>query len=553
MDSFDFSAIPGFSRLFTDFISSAPALLARFPANTPEGVDPEAVKKRLERSYDRPLLAEVARETMGDIELHPAQQEALGKLLRDNTSVVITGQQAGLFGGPLYTLLKAQSAVALAQTVSQSTDSDCIPVFWVEDNDHDFAEIAQATVFNRDYQLQHMAIAEVAAEERTPVGSRSWQGTDTALDELFAALPSTGFTGELSEFVRNAYAPGSTITRSFVHMLNAVLAPTGILFVSAFALQQRGVFAPVLRREIDEPGASHAVLERASEELVQAGYHVQAQPLMVNCMVLLAGRRYRVQPEGSDFRVGDRVLSAGELRALIETSPEILSPTVLTRPLMQDAVFPTAAYVAGPGEIAYAAQLKELYELYDISIPAFLPRHSATLTEHKFKTFLADQSFVFTDVLRTYEQVEKHFMESIRDEKVQGVFDSASSRLKEIFTELEAVVAAVDATLGASAGRALALSEQQLEQLAGKVQKARKRQEESALVKLRQAHSFLFPEHTLQERVVNWLYYWNRYGLGSLQQTLDSVVRHSVRRHYVVVIDPRTGGEKAAATPETIV
>lgn len=540
MNSFDFSSIPGFSRLFTDFIASAPGLLARFPANTPEGVNPEVVQKRLERSYNRPLLAEVVRETMRGVELHPAQEQALDKLLHEGTSVVITGQQAGLFGGPLYTLLKAQSAVALAQDITRSTGSECIPVFWVEDNDHDFAEIAQATVLSREYQVQTMSIAETPAEERTPVGSRAWQGTDIALDELFAALQPTGFTEELSGLLRSAYAPGETITTSFVRILNAVLAPTGIIFVSAYALQQRGVFAPVLRRELDGSGASHAVLERASQELLQLGYHVQAQPLTINCMILLDGQRHRVYPEGEGFRIGERVLSAADIEALVTSSPEVLSPTVLTRPLAQDVVFPTAAYVAGPGEIAYAAQLKELYELYDIPIPAFFPRHSATLNEHKFNTFLAGHSLSLPDMLRPYEPVEKHFMELTRDEKVQEVFDTVSVRLKEIFSELEVTVASVDATLEATAARALATAQQQVDQLAGKVQKARKRQEESALAKLRQAHTFLFPEHTLQERVINWLYYWNKFGRSSVQQTLGAIVQHSARRHYVVVIDSRT-------------
>lgn len=541
MNTYSFTSLPGFSRLFTDFIDNAPGILSRFPANTPDGVDPGAVAKRLQRTYDRPLLAEVIRETMRDVSLHPAQEKALQRLLHDGTSVVMTGQQAGLFGGPLYTLLKALSAVTLARDIAEKTGGDSIPVFWVEDNDHDFAEIAQAAVLNRDYQVQRTVVAETPGEERAPVGSRVWQGADAALDELLAALQPTDFTDELAALLRRACAPGTGITTSFVQILHDVLAPTGMVFVSAFALQQRGMFDAVLRREIDEPGASHAVLERASQELTEAGYHMQARPLPVNSMLLLDGRRCRIQPVDDGFRVEDRLMSAADVHELVASSPGVLSPTVLTRPLVQDALFPTAAYVAGPGEIAYAAQLKELYEMYDIPVPAFVARHSATLTERKFDTFFADQSLELPDMLQPYEQVEKYLLELTADESVESSFETASARLRDVFTELETSVTAVDPTLGPSTGRALAMAQQQIDQLAGKVQKARKRQQETALARLRQAHSFVFPEHTLQERSIHWLYYRNKFGGDELLATLGEIIRCPAGVHYVAVIGNRAG------------
>lgn len=545
MHELDFTSVPGFSTLFTDFIAAKPQVLARFPGNTPHGIDPAMVERRLQREYARALVVECLRDTMQGIELHPRQQENIEKLLDGTTSVVVTGQQAGLFGGPLYTLLKAQSAVAMARSVEQlGVGGACVPVFWVEDNDHDFAEIAQAVVLDREYNIHHSAVQETAGDERTPVGSRVWHGMESILDTLAEVLPRSEYTDSIIEQVRRACASGQGITNSFVALLNTVLAPTGIVFLSAYALQKRGAFASVMRKEVEQPGATQAIVEKATQELLEAGYHGQAQPLLYNCMLLVDGKRQRIEVHGDSLRAGERVLQPSELQRVAEEEPALLSPTVLTRPLAQDAVLPTVAYIAGPGEIAYAAQLKELYESFDSVQPAFCARHSATLVEKKLNDFLNQRGIVPTQLFAPYERVEKGFVAMLEDDELRTAFAVAEQTLKELYAGLEPLVQAVDATLVPSAGRALAMSEQQLEQLQGKATKARKRQEEAALAKLRNVHSSVYPEHILQERVLSWLYFANKWGEASLLHIVEMLAERPATKHYFYAVDVRKEGQK---------
>lgn len=540
MDTLDFTSVPGFSPLFTDFIAAKPEVLARFPGNALHGVLPSMVERRLQRQYNRPMLVECIRDTMRGVEWHSLQQQNVERLLHNDTSVVVTGQQAGLFGGPLYTLLKAQSAVAMARTVAQAgTGSACVPVFWVEDNDHDFVEIAQALVLDRSYTAHHSVVQEAASDERKPVGSRVWRDTEAVVEALAEVLQHTEYTDGLVEGVRRAFASGQSITDSFVALMNTVLAPTGILFISAYTLQQRGAFADVMRRELAQPGDTRAVVEQATKHLVEAGYHGQAQPLVCNCMLVVDGKRQRIEQHGDGFRAGEQLFSLDELQRIAEETPELLSPTVLTRPLAQDAVLPTAAYIAGPGEIAYAAQLKELYEKFDSIQPAFCARHSATLIEKKFGDFLVQRGFAPVQLFQPYEPVEKAFVALLEDSALVAAFAAAGQHLQELYAGLEGVVQAVDGTLVPSVGRALAMSEQQLEQLQGKATKARKRQEESALAKLRNIHSSVFPEHALQERTLSWLYFANKWGIDSMRSIVETLAEQPATQHYVYTVNAR--------------
>lgn len=540
MDTLNFTSVPGFSPLFTDFIAAKPELLVRFPGNTPQGVLPDMVERRLQRQYDRRMVVECIRETMHGVLWHPLQQQNIERLLLGDTSVVVTGQQAGLFGGPLYTLLKAQSAVAMARTVEQlGVGGACVPIFWVEDNDHDFAEIAQALVLDRSYNVHHSVLEEPANDERKPVGSRVWQNTEGVIDALVEALQHTEYTDSLVEDIRRAFASGQNITDSFVALMNTVVAPTGILFLSAYTLQQRGAFGDVIRRELEQPDGTRTVVEQATKYLMDAGYHGQAQPSLFNCMLFVDGKRQRIEQHGDSFRAGEKVLSIGELQRLAEETPELFSPTVLTRPLAQDAVLPTAVYIAGPGEIAYAAQLKELYEKFDSIQPAFCARHSATLVEKKLGNFLLQRAFAPVELFQPYERVEKAFVALLEDRALSAAFAAVEKGLQELYAELEPLVQAVDATLAPSVGRALAMSEQQLEQLQAKTTKARKRQEETALAKLRNVHSSVFPEHVLQERALSWLYFANKWGVDFLRTIVEMLAEQPATQHYVYTVDTR--------------
>ncbi len=534
----DFSSMPGFSRLYSDAIRNSEFLMSRFPGNdTVAGIRPDMVRERLAGSYDRDAIAEVVRTTMAGLELNELQNSNLAALAQENTAVVVTGQQAGLFGGPVYTLLKAVSAAAAAESVQeQSPGIRCIPVFWVEDNDHDFAEIAHTAVYDRDGALCRIAVDELPEDVRVPVGARRWEGTDAAIDTLAAVLQPTDFTEELVAVVRDAYTAGERITTSFVRVLNRILAPTGMLFLSAYELQQKGLMAPVLRRVIEEHEAVRAAAGRAVAQLQERKYHIQAEPLDINCMMVVEGKRHRIDLDGDGYRAGGATYTKQELLELAHSEPSRFSPTVLTRPLVQDAILPSVAYIAGPGEMGYAAELKELYELFDSRMPAFLPRHSATLVERKFGVFLEERRIGPGELFRPIEQAEKDFMASIENRELATAFSEAEYRLRDVFQGLEEKIGAVDATLVPTTGKAMTAALQQLEQLSARATRSQKKQEEGAISKLRQAHAAFFPDNSLQERTAGWIYFANKFGCDTVLLALRELAAVPPVQHYFPAI-----------------
>ncbi len=530
----DFSVLPGFSRLFVDAVHGNEFLMSRFPGNVSvSSVQPEMIRKRLAISYNRTAIADVVRDTMPGIELRDLQSRNLAALADDHTAVVVTGQQAGLFGGPLYTLLKAMSAVAAAAEIQkQYPDIRCVPVFWVEDNDHDFIEIAQIAVPDREGGLCRIAVSEPSEDARAPIGARRWSQTDTVLDELASALQPTDFTESLMAMLRSAYATGERITTSFVSTLNHILAPTGILFVSAYALQQKGLMAPVLRRVIEAPDVSAKAVKEGVVQLKEQHYHIQAEPVDVNSMMITNGKRHRIDTVGDSFLAGDHTYTHQQLLDIIDQEPQRFSPTVLTRPIVQDIILPTIAYIAGPGEMGYAAELKELYAMFDTTMPAFLPRHSATLVERKFSTFLEERQLAPSVFFRPIEQVEREFVASIASPELATAFAEAEARVREIFQGLEEKIGAVDATLVPTTGKAMTTALQQIEQLSARATRAQKRQEEGAIGKLRQAHAALFPDHSLQERTAGWVYFANKFGCDTILSVLGELVAAPPFQHY---------------------
>lgn len=537
MQATNFTSLPGFSRLFTDFIGGSDVLMSRFPGNaSAAAIDTGTVSKRLARSYDRAALVEAARLALGGTEPSEAQQESLRALAEEHTAVVVTGQQAGLLGGPLYTLFKAMSAVAVARDAERQHGVRCVPVFWVEDNDHDFEEIAQAVVLNRDGAAVSISCAEPATDVRVPIGLRTWSTASPAVEALAEALQPTDFTESLLAAVRSAYADGQRISQSFIQMLNTIVAPTGMLFLSACDLQQRGMMAPLLRRVVEEHTLVQAALAEGVEQLRSQQYHIQAEPLPINAMLIDGGKRYRIDPDGSGVRAGDKHYSLSEVQALIASEPERFSPSVLTRPVVQDAILPSIAYIAGPGEMGYAAELKELYAVLNIPMPAFVPRHSLTLLERRFAAFLEERGLAPELLFRPIEHVEKEFVASIENRELSLAFTAAEQSIREVFEGLQEKIAAVDATLVATTGKTMTSALQQLEQLAARAVRAQKKQEEGALSKLRQAHTALFPAHVLQERALGWLYFANKFGCDTLRAVVEESTTLAPVQHFFPVI-----------------
>jgi bacillithiol biosynthesis cysteine-adding enzyme BshC len=361
--------LPQTSRLFSDFLYRFDRV-SRFYAHSPydaESYRQAAAQVSCSAERRAALVEALARQNGGSA--------ALDKLSQPGTVAVVTGQQVGLFSGPCYTVYKAITAAKLANRLSEA-GIPAVPVFWLATEDHDFAEINHCWVFDAAHRLVRLEIPG-SNSERRPVGEIPIESSPfEAVRESLREFP---FADQVLAMVERAYAPGHTFGSAFLELLRGLLSSQNLLFLDPMAPAFRRLAAPILRQAVEAaPDLSARILER-NKELTDAGYHAQVHLDDHTSLVFLLeeGRRLTLHRQDSEYSVNGRRFSTADLAARAEQ----LSPNALLRPVVQDYLLPTVAYVGGPAELAYLAQSKVIYDALLGRMPVALHRQSATLLD----------------------------------------------------------------------------------------------------------------------------------------------------------------------------
>jgi len=442
--------------------------------------------------------------------------------------VVTTGQQPGLFGGPLYTLYKALTAVRLAADLEAELDAPVVPLFWVASEDHDWDEAHHTWVVGVDNELHRVEVPEVegAGQEalwRVPIGD----GGQAAVSRLRELLPPTEFADPLLAQLKDAYEAGTTLPDGFESVMASLLEPYGVLFVSAHDPALKSRSRDILRAAVDDAAEHESALRSRADELDAAGYRVQVPILEGGVDIFLDGpagreRVYR-DDDGCHLRHSGTRLSADELRRIIEDEPERVSPNVALRPVVESAVFPTLAYVAGPGELAYWAELQPLFDALGVEMPVVHPRLGATIVESKIQKVL--DKF---DVTKERLEMPSHELASdlARDEMPEAA-TAALGRIRGAIgqgsAELTQAVRDLDPTLKGPIGHARGAAFEAFADAEKKIMQAVKREQEIALRQIEKARLHLHPDGTPQERVMNATYYLARFGASFVQDVHDAM------------------------------
>ena len=547
----------GASALFAAYAEGDPRALA-YVAHDPWR--PEARAEAARRAAGAPADREGLADALLDQNAAwwgPEAEAVRGGIarLRDPESVaVVTGQQLGLFGGPLYTVYKALTAVRLARQFEDETGRPAVPVFWLADEDHDFAEVHATTLLDPSPGAGAARYASVPAAyvdgvppdaNRGPVG-RLTLGPSVveALDAVEAALPPTPAAAALLEGLRADWAPGTRWRDAFARTLRRLTAGAGLVFASADDARLKRLVTPLIRQEVERWPDTLAVLEDVSGRLRADGFHAQVASRPVNLFLFHEGQRLPLDPEAGGFRLrgtGER-LSADDLLALLDEAPERFSPGVVLRPLMQDRLFPTAAYVGGPGEVAYFAQLKPVYDLFGVPMPVVYPRASLTLVPEKVDRILDRYGLALDDLTRAGEGQEEtlaalHRRLALERSEVDlgARFAAAAAALDQLLGDLTPAATGVDTSLDRAVAAAQAKARKALDALETKTVRAAKRNEAVILARLQRAAAVLFPGGSPQERVVSPLTVLTTEGLD-LPLRLLATLSLDTREHQVLPI-----------------
>jgi bacillithiol synthase len=554
MPSLDIREVPGFSSLIREYVHDFSRLSAYYARN-PRLDSEYATLAGLcgERDYRRADLraALLAQQTVWDA---PAVVRArIDALCRPEGLAVCTGQQTGLFGGPLFTVYKALTAVALAEHLQQRLRRPVVPLFWMASEDHDVAEADHVHVADRRGELvQVRHVAWQTPGGFMPANLELGPAIGETLERLRTLLPATEFSDAVYDALAHAYAPARTLSQAFAHWMTRLLGETGLVLVDGADPNLKRLAAGVFRRELEEaPRTSGAILD-VSQSLRAAGYPVQieARPDGVNCFLLQRGRRPLVR-DAAGFRLRDtgEVIPAASLCRVAEASPEQFSPNVALRPVVQDTLFPTLAYVAGPGELAYFAQLRPVYAAFGVPMPVIVPRATVSLLEPRIGQLLTRFRLGLPDLTAEPEQLASRILRAQLPPDLGATLAAARQGVDEIFRQIGEAVAAVDPTLKATAGQTSGHIKGHLDQLEKKAVQALKRREADTGQQLQRLRDALMPGGKLQERVYPVLPYLAKYGFG-LVRTLREQIAGPGWAHQLVPIPSDTPeGSEPRATP----
>jgi bacillithiol biosynthesis cysteine-adding enzyme BshC len=366
-----------FFASFIDGASAATELLPVRPLD--EGAWAAAARRASGRCLAPELLAEIRRQS-GAFPASPARERSLQSLSRENATVVVTGQQVGLFLGPLYTLHKAATAISRARLVEHLTGLPCVPIFWLQTEDHDWAEIASAEVLVPSGRKVLALPPGPPDAARVSLSHRSLpaevDGLVVTLAEILEPLPHAA---EVASLVGRHYRSGITPGAAFAGVLDELFAQEGLIVLDPRTPAVSRLAAPVLRRAVLEHAEIGALLAARAAELLARGFSEQVPTRGETSLAFFhphgpGGPRYRLVRDGAGFSTPEGPVTRDALLSRLEEDPLLFSSSALLRPLVQDTLLPTTAYVGGPAECSYFAQLTTVYARFGLELPMIAPR-----------------------------------------------------------------------------------------------------------------------------------------------------------------------------------
>jgi bacillithiol synthase len=538
VECFPITVLPHVSQIYRDYLAMADSA-GDAPVRRWYGAEPFAgrwVGTAAPVEHAEPL-ADLLESQAVEFGASDAARANIAKL-RASARAVVTGQQVVLFGGPLLTLLKAATAIARANEATRASGVEHVPIFWLATEDHDLAEVDQVSFLTKT-SVETLR-AGLKVRHAVPVGGVVPR---PELDVVLERASELLEFAPVSEWLRECYLSGSdgerpTLAVAFGRLIARIFAEQGLVVIDASSREFHALGARALRYAIEHADELQKALIARSEELVKHGYHAQVLVAESGSMLFLldeaTGERVALRRNSdAQWKAGGRVYSSSDLIAILETAPERLSPNALLRPVFQDTVLPTAAYVGGPAEIAYFAQSAVLYDAILGRITPVLPRLSATLLEPSIAAVMDKHEVQLPDALTTAAELAQRLGARAMPIEAKRKQAAVGNAMEKELAALTEYLGGMDASLGRAAevsGSKMRYQMNRLRRMAASFEL----QKEASLRKHAEAITLsVFPNGHPQERVVAGVWFMARHGDG-LVERLVGVAGNQCPGHVVV-------------------
>ncbi|MCP4899452.1 MAG: bacillithiol biosynthesis cysteine-adding enzyme BshC [bacterium] len=493
--------------------------------------DPATYVSQLERVQAREIprerLAAILSDQNQSYGCGPLTLQNIESLVQERACAVVTGQQVGLFSGPLYTIYKALTAIKLAESLSKRHGIRVVPIFWMAGEDHDFAEVNHIDLLDQANQVQRISYEHDSSSGRVPVGGLRFSSEiETCIEQLDAMTPPSEFKAEILSLMSGAYRPGRSFTEAFSQWLTCLCSTYGLVLIDPDHPDLKAMGHDVFLTEISQGSPSSRCVMQTSSRLVEGGYKPQVPQQEERLNLFLAEHErlaIHLQDEVFAIKGTQRRLTKDEMVDLLHKSPHAFSPNVLLRPLWQDSILPTIAYVGGPGEIAYFAQLKGVYDHFEIPMPVIYPRKGFTFLEKSVDRSLEQFSLSVQDVWSGLSAVRDAMAAAEIPETLSRALESLDSHVDSSIANIGLEAASLDGSLAQSVDATHRKIKHQLSLLEERILKAAKRRQEVVGRKLQTLENKLYPKRHLQERVLSATPFLMKYGLTWLEDLYQAM------------------------------
>jgi bacillithiol biosynthesis cysteine-adding enzyme BshC len=521
-----FAQIPHSTRIFLDYLDYAPSVREMFPRSPKFSAWVKDESQRV--VYDAARRGKVSEILERQNRGWGASAKTLANIerLRRGALAAVTGQQVGLFGGPLFSIFKALTAVKLAEQAT-AAGVDCVPVFWLATEDHDLAEVNHVALLSEHGFPERFAVESHAMQSHSadaPVGTVKFGPEISSVVERAAALLGDS---EAATWLREAYRPGETLGSAFALLFARMFAEWGVILLDPSGKDFHDLAKPLFRAAIERASEIDEALLGRGKALEAAGYHQQVKVTSASTLLfeIKDGARTAVRRRNNgnnggvigksgdgEFAVSEERISAKELLDRIEEAPEKFSPNALFRPVVQDFLLPTLVYTGGAAEVAYFAQAAVVYEKLLGRVTPILTRFSATLLEAKPERILTRYKLGLPDVFLGPEKVREAIAARSLPPDLQARFSEAYAGAEQSMAAVRESIGKLDSTLIAAADRVRMSLWKQINRLHGRASRAELLRNEVITRHADALSHALFPHKALQEREVAGVSFVARYG-----------------------------------------
>ncbi len=527
----EFNKLPNFNNLYLDYISASEEdykklktfFNSQFRDNEDifKVIDEKIHNYNTSRYFDKNVLIDILKRQNVTFGGDDATASNIEMLVSENTFTVVTGQQVGLYTGPLYTILKTISIVKLAKELKERFPQfNFVPVFWLESEDHDIEEANHTYLIDKQNELVRVGFdsenrndEDVPRKNNPPVGNIEFGELINSINEqLRSTMIDTDFKEKMMNMVTKNYKEGNDYKTAFAGLMNDIFKGYGVIFIDPADHEIKRLLVPVFEKELtSSPKLCETIITQSAE--LEKNYDLQVKPKVINMFFLHNNNRLLIEPrEGGKFalRNSKRRFENEEMMNMLNENPELFSPNVVLRPICQDYLLPTVAYIGGPGEISYFAQFKPAYKHYDITMPVIYPRASVSIIEGKIAKFMNNFNVKLEDIFHQSFLVSK-VVDKLSEVKVDDEISKYIDDLNKIFYDMRNMTVKVDQTLLNVVDNLKDKTKQNLEQFKSKLINAQAKKSETTTTQIDKVTNNIFPNNNLQERVISILYFLNKY------------------------------------------